>query len=243
MPDQYVTAIETALGHHLQLVLTEQPESAQPDSGRPQREQDGPRQRRAAGVRRQRPRQLAIAGDNRRRQPRRRARFASRAERRAAAGDGGGRERDVGPPAAGAPAGHDADRAGPGRGHGRLAREQRRVPFRHAERRAAEPPRHLHRRLSATGTATARRRLRSWAARTRSPSCSAALAELQEQVAEISRAQGRAAERADRAAGRPAAGADRTARPGSGHRHARRRVQRAAEFPAPAAPEDRHGRL
>jgi chromosome segregation protein len=29
VPDQYVTAIETALGHHLQLVLTEQPESAQ----------------------------------------------------------------------------------------------------------------------------------------------------------------------------------------------------------------------
>jgi len=28
VPDQYVTAIETALGHHLQLVLTEQPESA-----------------------------------------------------------------------------------------------------------------------------------------------------------------------------------------------------------------------
>ena len=29
VPDQYITAIETALGHHLQLVLTEQPESAQ----------------------------------------------------------------------------------------------------------------------------------------------------------------------------------------------------------------------
>jgi len=29
VPDQYVTAIETALGHHLQLVLTEQPEAAQ----------------------------------------------------------------------------------------------------------------------------------------------------------------------------------------------------------------------
>jgi chromosome segregation protein len=29
VPDQYVTAIETALGHHLQLVLTEQPETAQ----------------------------------------------------------------------------------------------------------------------------------------------------------------------------------------------------------------------
>ena len=29
VPDQFVTAIETALGHHLQLVLTEQPESAQ----------------------------------------------------------------------------------------------------------------------------------------------------------------------------------------------------------------------
>jgi chromosome segregation protein len=29
VPDQYVTAIETALGHHLQLVLTERPESAQ----------------------------------------------------------------------------------------------------------------------------------------------------------------------------------------------------------------------
>ncbi len=28
VPDQYVTAIETALGHHLELVLTEQPESA-----------------------------------------------------------------------------------------------------------------------------------------------------------------------------------------------------------------------
>src|SRR5215471_9807485 len=28
VPDQFVTAIETALGHHLQLVLTEQPESA-----------------------------------------------------------------------------------------------------------------------------------------------------------------------------------------------------------------------
>jgi len=28
VPDQYVTAIETALGHHLQLVLTEEPESA-----------------------------------------------------------------------------------------------------------------------------------------------------------------------------------------------------------------------
>jgi chromosome segregation protein len=29
VPDQYVTAVETALGHHLQLVLTEHPESAQ----------------------------------------------------------------------------------------------------------------------------------------------------------------------------------------------------------------------
>jgi chromosome segregation protein len=29
VPDQFITAIETALGHHLQLVLTEQPESAQ----------------------------------------------------------------------------------------------------------------------------------------------------------------------------------------------------------------------
>src|SRR5262249_21261811 len=29
VPDQFVTAIETALGHHLQLVLTEHPESAQ----------------------------------------------------------------------------------------------------------------------------------------------------------------------------------------------------------------------
>ena len=29
VPDQFVTAIETALGHHLQLVLTEQPEAAQ----------------------------------------------------------------------------------------------------------------------------------------------------------------------------------------------------------------------
>ncbi len=29
VPDQYVTAVETALGHHLQLVLTEQPEAAQ----------------------------------------------------------------------------------------------------------------------------------------------------------------------------------------------------------------------
>lgn len=29
VPDEYITAIETALGHHLQLVLTEQPESAQ----------------------------------------------------------------------------------------------------------------------------------------------------------------------------------------------------------------------
>jgi chromosome segregation protein len=29
VPDQYITAIETALGHHLQLVLTEQPEAAQ----------------------------------------------------------------------------------------------------------------------------------------------------------------------------------------------------------------------
>src|SRR5207245_5903348 len=28
VPDQFVVAIETALGHHLQLVLTEQPESA-----------------------------------------------------------------------------------------------------------------------------------------------------------------------------------------------------------------------
>jgi chromosome segregation protein len=29
VPDQYVTAVETALGHHLQLVLTEEPEAAQ----------------------------------------------------------------------------------------------------------------------------------------------------------------------------------------------------------------------
>ncbi len=29
VPDQYITAIETALGHHLQLVITEQPEAAQ----------------------------------------------------------------------------------------------------------------------------------------------------------------------------------------------------------------------
>ena len=49
--------------------------------------------------------------------------------------------------------------------------------------------------------------------------------------------------RADRAAGGFAAGADRTARPGGGDCYSRRRVQCAAEFPAPAPPEDRYGRL
>ena len=66
----------------------------------------------------------------------------------------------------------------------------------------------------------------------------ATLAGLQEQVAEISRRKGALQSEQTELAGRPAAGADRAARPGSRHRHARRRVQRAAEFPAPAAPED-----
>ncbi len=53
---------------------------------------------------------------------------------------------------------------------------------------------------------------------------------LRERVAEMSRRRGALAERADRIAGGPATGADRIARAGSGHRHARRRIQRAAKL-------------
>ncbi len=48
----------------------------------------------------------------------------------------------------------------------------------------------------------------------------------------------RAVERTDGIAGQLAAGADGIARAGSRHRHARRRVQRAAKFQPPAAPEN-----
>ena len=48
VPDQFVTAIETALGHHLQLVLTEQPEAAHANSGRPQHAKKRARQHCAA---------------------------------------------------------------------------------------------------------------------------------------------------------------------------------------------------
>ena len=50
VPDPYVTAIETALGHHLQLVLTEQPESAQQILAELSANKTGPGQHRAAGV-------------------------------------------------------------------------------------------------------------------------------------------------------------------------------------------------
>ena len=56
VPDQYVTAIETALGHHLQLVLTEQPESAHQILADLNANKSRPRQHRAAGIRRKRPR-------------------------------------------------------------------------------------------------------------------------------------------------------------------------------------------
>ena len=51
----------------------------------------------------------------------------------------------------------------------------------------------------------------------------------------------RAVERADGIAGQPAAGANGIAPAGSGHRHPRGRIQGAAKFLAPAEPEDRDG--
>jgi chromosome segregation protein len=66
VPDQYVVAIETALGHHLQLVLTEQPETARQIRRGPARQQIRPRQRRRAALRGARRARL-------RRQPPRRA--------------------------------------------------------------------------------------------------------------------------------------------------------------------------
>ncbi len=53
----------------------------------------------------------------------------------------------------------------------------------------------------------------------------------------------RVAERADGIAGEPAAGADRIAPAGSGHRHARGRIQGAAKFFTPAGPENRDGHV
>ena len=49
VPDQFVTAVENALGHNLQLVLTEQPSSAQEILADLQHEQVRPRERRGAG--------------------------------------------------------------------------------------------------------------------------------------------------------------------------------------------------
>ncbi len=48
VPDEYVAAVESALGHHLQLVLTEQPESAQEILSDLSAQQKGPRQHRRA---------------------------------------------------------------------------------------------------------------------------------------------------------------------------------------------------
>ena len=108
VPDQYVTAIETALGHHLQLVLTEQPESAHQiladlNANKAGRASIAP---------------LAFVGNGQADQPggrptvrrpsprRRRSCGRRRAEWRAAAGDGRRGERDSDPPAGGAAAGH-----------------------------------------------------------------------------------------------------------------------------------------
>ena len=114
VPDQYVTAIETALGHHLQLVLTEQPESARQILADLNAQQEGPRQHRPAGFVRNGHGDADLAGDEgqTRRQSGTPCRLR-RTERRAAGRACGRRERDSGPAADRAPAGHDAHRARP----------------------------------------------------------------------------------------------------------------------------------
>ena len=158
-----------------------------PDPGGPQREQGRARERGAAGVHAQTAHAEPASEANAQPEPGGRR---GRTQRRAAARDGGGGERAFGPPADGAAAGHDADRARSGRGHRRLARDATAhfITSRWAASCSAGTA--FTPAAAATGTATAKRRPRSWAARTRSPNCSRHWHKLQEQVAEISRRKG-----------------------------------------------------
>ena len=146
MPDQFVVAVENALGHHLQLVLTEQPESAQEILADLSANKSG-----RASV-------AALSISNCRRQ-------ATGVRRRTAAGRKACRQTVCSRPDC------PRDERDPGRSVGGTAfasacwagRSSRPIlatataqiqnghaglRFCHAERRFAEPPRHLHRRLS-----------------------------------------------------------------------------------------------
>ena len=249
VPDQFVAAIETALGHHLQLVLTEQPEVGAADSGRPEREQAGPRQHRAAGAStRQRPRrasheqpshgaEAALAG---RRPPAMPA--TDRAERRAAGRDRAWSRAMLGAAARRTLAGHDPHRAGSGAAT--AAWRETNGAFHYVTLAGDLLSRHgVYTGGYSNGNGNGKAPASILGRKNQ-------IAELQARAGAAAGAggrdqppQGRAAERADRAAGQPAAGPNRVARAGSRHRHPRRRVQCAAEFAARAAPEDRHGRL
>ena len=155
VPDQYITAIETALGHHLQLVLTEAARSRAANSGR----SAAPTKKAAPASLRWHLRELHRAqlrrGTHRRRIPNRFERALKR-------------DASVQPLLQRLLGQHVDCRRSRCR-HQRLARSQRRIRFCHPVRRIAEPSRRLHRRFCAT--ARARRPLRFSAAKIRSPNC------------------------------------------------------------------------
>ena len=243
VPDQYVTAIETALGHHLQLVLTEQPESARQiladlSANKTGRASIAPlafvRQRHAVSRGCPQGRSTAPAPGAARR---------SELNGVPLPRHGGRRERGVHPPADGAPARHDAHRAGSERGDRRLAREQRRVPLRHAGRRIAELPRRLHRRLQQRQW---RRQSAGFDPGPEEPDRRTAARrwpKLQEQVAEISRRKGALqSEQTELQASLQQAQTELRAQEVAIATH-EGEFNALAEFPAVAAPEDRYRRL
>jgi hypothetical protein len=122
VPDQYVTAIETALGHHLQLVLTEQPEAAHEiladlSANKKGRASVVP----LAFLQNGHADQPPVDADGAVDQTAIKAPGLNRIEWRAIGGDFGGGKRAGGPAVAATVAGHDPDRAGFGQRHCRLA--------------------------------------------------------------------------------------------------------------------------
>jgi chromosome segregation ATPase len=170
VPDEFVVAVENALGHHLQLVLTEQPSSAQEiladlsanKSGRasvaalaiqqyPDEKQLVVRRRNGAGRKERPPRKWFETGQIVH------AMSVIQAE-----------------PSVENCCGHCLGRtfiAADLHGHGANPERPRGLRFCHADRRFVEPSRNLHRRLFEQGRGTARRPARFLAAKTRSPNC------------------------------------------------------------------------
>ncbi len=198
-PTSTSSAIENALGHHLQLVLTEQPESAQQILADLSANKAGRASVAALSLEYTNDKQLAFDGEM---APGSRPRCDSK---RTETGPdrscpGGGRERALGGKTPEGVAGPHVHCVRPGHGHGPDPERPRGLRFRDADRRTAEPPRHLHRRLL-NGNGDGKAPASILGRKNQIAELHGELTEVQSSVAEISR-QRRAAERADRAAGR-----------------------------------------